>query len=190
MSRYHQLLGLRPGAPTDEIKRAYRKKAFEFHPDKNSSPSAHEKFIEITLAYEMLISGKAAYETPIVTNTYKAKKQNTGQPPVNQEEFKAWYSAAKEKAERQSKFRYKEFRKENDAFKKTWYYPFAKVFTLFIIGISAAFTLAIFSIPLWVGFYGKDWFWAGISVFYWLLGIFAYKYTVELKKGYDIHFGH
>ncbi len=53
---YYKELGLRQGASDDEIRKAYRKKAMEYHPDRNNSPEAQEMFIRITEAYEYLIS--------------------------------------------------------------------------------------------------------------------------------------
>lgn len=51
---YLNILGLKKGASSDEIKKAYRKKAFEYHPDKNSSPTAENMFLLVSNAYEAL----------------------------------------------------------------------------------------------------------------------------------------
>ncbi|KAH9510125.1 DnaJ sub C member 5 [Bulinus truncatus] len=51
----YELLGLRKGATNDEIKKAYRKLALKFHPDKNrDSPDAADKFKEINRANVIL----------------------------------------------------------------------------------------------------------------------------------------
>ncbi|KAF9453473.1 DnaJ-domain-containing protein [Macrolepiota fuliginosa MF-IS2] len=51
----YELLGIAPNASEAEIKKAYRKKAMEHHPDKNiNDPEAAEKFQEIGAAYEIL----------------------------------------------------------------------------------------------------------------------------------------
>ncbi|MER7002543.1 molecular chaperone DnaJ [Dactylosporangium sp. NPDC000555] len=51
---YYGILGVKRDSTADEIKRAYRRLAREFHPDINPDPSAHEKFKEINAAYEVL----------------------------------------------------------------------------------------------------------------------------------------
>ena len=51
---YYEVLGLSKGASEDEIKRAYRKLAKQYHPDINKAPDAEAKFKEINEAYEVL----------------------------------------------------------------------------------------------------------------------------------------
>ncbi len=55
MSEYYDLLGVTKGASQDEIKKAYRKLAVKYHPDKNPDDDTSEsKFKEISEAYEAL----------------------------------------------------------------------------------------------------------------------------------------
>jgi len=62
---YYDILGISKGASTAEIKKAYRKKAIEFHPDKNpDDKGAEAKFKEAAEAYEVLSDDnkKARYD--------------------------------------------------------------------------------------------------------------------------------
>lgn len=54
MKDYYKLLGVTRAASNDEIKRAFRKLAVKFHPDKNPDPRAEELFKLITEAYDVL----------------------------------------------------------------------------------------------------------------------------------------
>lgn len=55
MSDYYNILGVDKNATEEQIKKAYRKKAMEFHPDKNQGdPNAEAKFKEAAEAYETL----------------------------------------------------------------------------------------------------------------------------------------
>ena len=51
---YYEVLGLSKGASDDEIKKAFRKLAKQYHPDINKAPDAEAKFKEINEAYEVL----------------------------------------------------------------------------------------------------------------------------------------
>src|SRR5919108_862802 len=51
---YYEVLGVTKAAGKDEIKSAYRKLALQYHPDRNKSAGAEEKFKEISEAYAVL----------------------------------------------------------------------------------------------------------------------------------------
>ncbi|KAL4236638.1 DnaJ subfamily B member 5 [Mactra antiquata] len=51
---YYKVLGVARTATPEEIKKGYRKMALKYHPDKNKSPNAEEKFKEISEAYDVL----------------------------------------------------------------------------------------------------------------------------------------
>src|SRR5438067_13068296 len=62
---YYEVLGVDRNATDEEVKRAYRKLAVKFHPDKNpDDPRAEEKFKELGEAYDVLMDAdkRAAYD--------------------------------------------------------------------------------------------------------------------------------
>lgn len=52
----YQLLKLKPGASEQEIRKQYKRLALKLHPDRNPDPKAHEQFIQLSLAVEILLN--------------------------------------------------------------------------------------------------------------------------------------
>ena len=50
---FYQLLSINKDANNREIRKAFKKLALKYHPDKNSEEDAHEKFLKINRAYEV-----------------------------------------------------------------------------------------------------------------------------------------
>jgi len=51
---YYDLLGVKKNADNREIRKAFKKLALKLHPDKNSEEGAHERFVKVNKAYEVL----------------------------------------------------------------------------------------------------------------------------------------
>lgn len=87
---YYDVLGVSKSASAAEIKSAYRKKALEFHPDRNKAADAEEKFKEINEAYQILSDSqkKAQYDQ----FGHSAFGQGAGGSGFNQGPFSYSYS--------------------------------------------------------------------------------------------------
>ena len=71
MNKYYKILGLPNQSDKKLVKRAYRRLAMKYHPDKNDDRKANEKFILINEAYAKIMDESAYQNT---WNTYQNKK--------------------------------------------------------------------------------------------------------------------
>ncbi len=89
--KYYRLLGLPEGASQQEIRKRYRQLAMQYHPDRNPSPDAEEKFIQLNEAYDILVGKKAVPVRP------SRKGKNSNQQPPTEEERKARVKKARQR---------------------------------------------------------------------------------------------
>ncbi|NBB74833.1 MAG: DnaJ domain-containing protein [Bacteroidetes bacterium] len=77
MTDYYEVLDVRPDATQEEIKEAYRKRAFETHPDRRGDADAHEEFVEVRTAYDTLSDphARARYDRK------RARSNGSAEPP-------------------------------------------------------------------------------------------------------------
>lgn len=111
MVDYYKIFNLSKNCTQDQIKKAYRKAVIFWHPDKNKSPNAHEKFIQINEAYEILSNEekRMVYDkiyTKIIKNQQSVittKKDESNFEYVSHKEyiqFEEWVKEAKKKAQK------------------------------------------------------------------------------------------
>ena len=96
MEPYFRILGLQPGASVDDIRRAYRRLAKQFHPDVNPEGGTRERFLEIVEAYEVLMGERKP----------KARQSTVDHDAIRRR--------AKEEALRKARMRYAEFVKQQE----------------------------------------------------------------------------
>lgn len=79
---YYRIMGLKPTAEPAAIKRAYRRRAKELHPDRNPSPLAREDFQLLTEAYHVLADAdrRADYDAGRVKAAQRGRSNHTEQP--------------------------------------------------------------------------------------------------------------
>lgn len=95
-SKYYKILGLSPGASEKEVRKKYRKLVMIYHPDKNDSPEAEEKFIEITEAYEILTgkvqapktSGFSSHSNPVKQKKNREERVRKAKERYREQIFK------------------------------------------------------------------------------------------------------
>ena len=156
LSTYYTILGISEKSTIEEIKKAYRQKAKELHPDRNKKPDAHEQFILLSVAYEYLLNQKSS-----------KPKIN---PTVSKEEWQRQKrEEARQRAREHARMQYEEYIK-TDFYKNTqaayviWkhFYPVSSLFITLGFPIIGYFTngetglvvgsvFVILSSPYWVG---------------------------------------
>ena len=73
IKNYYDILGVSQNASEDEIKRAFKDCAKKYHPDVSKLPNAHQKFVEIGEAYEVLSDERSRRDYDNILN---AKEEN------------------------------------------------------------------------------------------------------------------
>lgn len=165
---YYKILGVSSKATVEEIKRAYRQKAKELHPDKNKSRGAHEQFILLTEAYVCLTDVKSG-------------KSRVQQPTKS---YSDWQRESRERARQQAR-EYAEMKFEK--FKQTDYYKNSQAAITVIEHLYFFAAIAVMLCPLW-GYIYKEWAGFGVGLFctflsvhFWA-GIFTQKIILNLSS--------
>ncbi|CAF0798000.1 unnamed protein product [Didymodactylos carnosus] len=85
---FYSVLGIKKNANDTEIKKAFYKKAREWHPDKNSQPCAEEKFKEVNKAYETLSDAnkRRTYDLQQTDATSTKTSTTTKSTPTQQQQ--------------------------------------------------------------------------------------------------------
>jgi curved DNA-binding protein len=83
---YYAILGVKPETPTEEIKRAYRKLARQYHPDVSKEPDAENRFKEINEAWQVLQDEqKRAQYDQVRTGGWQQQAQQQRGPRAHQQ---------------------------------------------------------------------------------------------------------
>lgn len=136
--RYYEILGLPENAPISDVRKQYRKLVMLYHPDKNKTPGAEQRFIEIKEAYEIL-SGKKTAPQP------KIQRRPSRSTSSNQKNAEA----TKEQRAKKGKLRFEEQKMretiENELYfrKLTQGFRWKIMKISAIVGIVLAFTFAL-----------------------------------------------
>ena len=108
---YYEVLGLNKDATEQDIKKAFRRLAMQYHPDRNKAPDAEEKFKEINEAYAVLsdVDKRREYDKQYA-NEFKESLSRTHN---SNEEAYSSYTKSREESESDFEEWLKEYLKIN-----------------------------------------------------------------------------
>ena len=156
ISDYYELLELKKDATEEELKKAYRQKAQQYHPDHNSSPSAKEDFIRIHHAYKIV-------QRFLLTKTFLYGLEE----------------AYRARANYYAQIRYEEYIKECEAYHVS---PYRWLFRILYYGLYYLylFCAILFAfVPVWAGLEG------GIFYFLICMPLYVLTYfTIVMARGW------
>ncbi len=185
MSYHHQILGIKVGANERTIKKAFRKKAMLYHPDRNKSPQAVAKFNQVMEAYDYLSQPQPAprqrTETRTKPRSRPKKKQYYHNTPFTKEEIEEIREQNKAKID-----------KENERFAQLAWYDSEKIgetllkaFTLFFFTIVGIVLLLMIITAIYQGNYLIALIPVALAVYVWvrLYNAFSQKRRRPRKSG-------
>lgn len=121
-AKAYEVLELKVGASQADIKKAYRRLAFKYHPDLNPSSKAKEKFLHIQKAYEILVTAERTFAEAReqANKTGPVQPRGRDRTKIPREEA---IRMAREKAKRYEKLRVQREAVQFARFKRSLYYP-------------------------------------------------------------------
>jgi hypothetical protein len=180
MKNYYTILQIPEDSNRDDIRKAYRRLAKQYHPDVNKSPDAHEKFCEITEAYEFLMNHWPLHVDEYANRTGYEQKYNEYRQTDDYERFRR---EARERAHQQAKMRYEKFRKQHEAFQESGIDDIVLILKI-LIRIGSVFLF--FFLFLWpvISALQNNWKFLLIAIFTWpLAGLLAWNFY-NIRKDY------
>ena len=155
---YYDILDISMNASNEDIKKAFRKLSFKYHPDHNKEADAGEKFIKLFEAYEIL---KEPYKRSTYNELLNKSVFNNVNYEKNENSFNEWKSTARNEGEYYSKKSYKDFEKIFDrvgqqVFSILFFIGliFAPILFLLLMGIETFkkyYIIAIIINIIWIG---------------------------------------
>jgi hypothetical protein len=172
MKNYFAILEIPEDSTVDEIKQAYRRLAKVYHPDVNRAFNAHEKFLEISEAYEMLMHR---------SSEKKREHENAEEDQINYEEF---LRQVREAAKRQARMKYEKFAREHEALRESGLYDVGLFFQYALRVVVPLLSLALISLPFFVAVSEKSIMPVFYLFFSWLFGGILLWDAFQRRKGY------
>lgn len=175
---YYRRLGLSEQAREDEIRQAYRRLAMKLHPDVNPSPDAHQQFIEVGEAYEMLM--------------YKVKQEMRAEDTAAntvmdaEPDLVSWEEVlreAREHARKQAEMKFDKLRREHEAFQKSGLYDVGLALRYFIHFMAVFVAIGLILFPLYIALTQEAAAFFYLF-FFWIVGGFLLIYIFNNRKNW------
>ena len=180
MKNYFEILQIPPHASRDDIQRSYRKLAKLYHPDVNKSPNAHEKFCEITEAYEFLMNHWPQHKRQYPG---EATTQQHVEDYVTTEAFEKFRQEAREKAFRHARMRYEKFKRQHEAFQESGINDIALLLTIMMRLAGIVLFLFLFLLPIVLAVV-NGWMMLFVALFVWPFAAIIGWYMLDNWKHY------
>ncbi|HSY60923.1 MAG TPA: J domain-containing protein [Cytophaga sp.] len=138
-NNYYDLLEIPKNATKEQIRKAYRTKAKQYHPDMNMQSNSHMHFLILRQAYETLIDAnkRHLYDMAMISNSEHLLT------------YTQWKEIERRKIQEQETAAYETFLKRKEAFRQSGYFKPAKILLYLAPVLSYLAGIAILCICLW-----------------------------------------
>lgn len=139
-TNYYDLLEIPKNATIEQIRKAYRKKAKQYHPDISGQSNAHMHFLILRQAYETLIDAnkRHLYDMAMISNSEHLLT------------YAQWKEIERRKIEELEEEELQTFLKRKAAFQQSKYFKTAKAFLFFAPFVLYLFSISILVMCLWL----------------------------------------
>ncbi len=180
MKDYHAILQVAENANRSEIQASYRQLAKRYHPDVNKSADAHEKFCEITEAYEFLMNHWPRQSSAYPDAGTRDQKYATYH---HSEEYERFRQEVRERAQQQAKMKYEKFRQQHEAFQTSGIADLGLLLTISIRITGILLFLFLLILPVYVAIV-NGWIMMILTFITWPFAAIIGWYIHDNRKNY------
>ena len=170
LEQYYKILGLSSNIDEKSLKKAYHKLALEFHPDVNPAPDAHEKFLEICEAYEIIL-----FRINSDTHIFVSQPEEKEEDLANYEEI---LKEARERATERARMKYEKIKAEKEFFESN---PVFVILRYVGNYLAIPFSLGLILLPIVIASQEGIHMFFGLF-FFWIIGAVIIMHVYSKRK--------
>jgi len=139
-TNYYNLLEIPNTATIVQIRKAYRRKAKQYHPDTSGQSNAHMHFLFLRQAYETLIdpNKRHLYDIALISNSQHLLT------------YEQWREIERRKQQEDEEIAYMEFLKRRETFQQSMYFKPARIAFYIVPALSYIFSIGILLFCAWI----------------------------------------